>query len=77
MARQAHPWFRRSDGWWYVKIHGKQQNLARGRANKSRAVDRWHELMLEQASNPPPDSNEPTAASGYISTTIGPTLRRF
>ena len=48
MARQAHPWFRRSDGWWYVKINGKQQKLAQGRKNNQAALDRWHELMLER-----------------------------
>ena len=45
MARQAHPWFRRSDGWWYVKINGKQQKLARGpqeQAGGSRSLARTH-----------------------------------
>jgi integrase len=63
MARRAHPWFRRSDGWWYVKIAGKQQKLARGRANKEAALQRWHELVLEQAANPPAESSEHTVAS--------------
>ena len=51
MARKARPWFRRSDGWWYV-MSGKQQKLAHGRKNKQAALERWHELMLERASNP-------------------------
>lgn len=63
MPRQAHPWFRRSDGWWYVKINGKPEKLVKGRRKKSAAVDRWHELMLERASNPPPDATEHTVAS--------------
>ena len=58
MARQAHPWFRRSDGWWYVKVSGRQQKLARGRGSKAEAVQRWHELMLEQAANPPADRRD-------------------
>jgi len=45
MARQTHPWFRRSDGWWYIKIDGKLKKLVQGRKNKDAAVDRWHELM--------------------------------
>jgi integrase len=63
MARHSHPWFRRSDGWWYVKISGKQQKLARGRGSKAEAVQRWHELTLERAANPPADSSEHTVAS--------------
>jgi integrase len=63
MARNSHPWFRRSDGWWYVKISGKQQKLARGRGNKAEAVHRWHELTLERANNPSVDSRNHTVAS--------------
>ena len=63
MARQAHPWFRRSDGWWYVKASGKQLKLARGRQNKQLALRRWHELTLERASNPSVDSRNHTVAS--------------
>ncbi|MGA2257957.1 MAG: site-specific integrase [Thermoguttaceae bacterium] len=63
MARNSHPWFRRSDGWWYIKIAGRQWKLARGRRNKAEAVRRWHELTLERAANPPTDSAEQTVAS--------------
>ncbi len=63
MARQAHPWFRRTDGWWYVTVNGKQLKLARGRENKAVAEKNWHELMLVRASNPPADSDEHTVAS--------------
>ncbi len=63
MARQAHPWFRRSDGWWYVQLGGKQKKLVRGRKNKDAAADRWHELMNELASNPSPDSRNHSVAS--------------
>ncbi len=63
MARQAHPWFRRSDGWWYIKIDGKLKKLVQGRKNKDAAVDRWHEIMTERANNPAPDSRDHTVAS--------------
>ena len=63
MPLQAHPWFRRSDGWWYVKIDGKQQKLAQGRDNKEAAIHRWHEFMTERASNPASDSRDHTIAS--------------
>ena len=63
MPRHAHPWFRRSDGWWYIKLGGKLQKLARGRKNRQAAIDRWHELMLEVASNPAVGNGEQTVAS--------------
>lgn len=63
MPRQAHPWFRRSDGWWYIKLNGKPEKLVRGRRSKAAALDRWHELVLERASNPSVDSSEQTVAS--------------
>ncbi len=63
MPQHAHPWFRRSDGWWYIKLRGKQQKLARGRKNRQAAIDRWHELMLEVASNPAVGNGEQTVAS--------------
>lgn len=63
MARQGHPWFRKSDGWWYVKIGGRLHKLARGRENKDAALTRWHELMTERGSNPPLDSPDHTIAS--------------
>lgn len=63
MARKSHPWFRRSDGWWYVKIKGKPKKLVRGRKNRQAALDRWHELMLETAGNPAVESGQQTVAS--------------
>lgn len=63
MARKSHPWFRRSDGWWYVKVKGKQQKLVRGRKSRQAALDRWHELMLEMASNPAVENGQQTVAS--------------
>ncbi len=63
MARKARPWFRRSDGWWYVCVNGKQQRLALGRKSKPAALQRWHELELEAAANPSVDSPDQTLAS--------------
>lgn len=63
MPRKAHPWFRNSDGWWYIKINGKQEKLVKGKANKSAAVKRWHELMAECARNPSIESDDQTVAS--------------
>jgi len=63
MPRRARPWFRRFDRWWYITINGKAEKLAPGRKNKQAAYDRWHELMIEQAANPPIDGAAPTVAS--------------
>jgi integrase/recombinase XerD len=63
MSRRAHPWFRAFDGWWYVKIDGKQIKLVRGRDSREAAHDRWHALMAERAANPPIDSPDQTVAS--------------
>jgi integrase len=63
MARKARPWFRQSDGWWYVCIRGKQQRLAQGRKNKGAATQRWHELELEAAANPVVGNPDQTVAS--------------
>ena len=63
MSRRARPWFRRFDGWWYVTINGKAEKLAQGRKSKQAATDRWHELMIERAANPPVDGSDPTVAS--------------
>ena len=63
MARKARPWFRRSDGWWYVCVNGKQQRLAQGRKSKPAALQRWHELELEAAANPSVGSPDQTVAS--------------
>jgi integrase len=44
-VREAKPWFRKFDGWWYVEIAGKQIKLARGRENRPEAVKQFHLLM--------------------------------
>lgn len=43
--REAKPWFRKFDGWWYVEIAGKQVKLAKGRDNRPEAVKQFHLLM--------------------------------
>jgi integrase len=63
VARKAHPWFRRSDGWWYIKLNGKSEKLARGRENRDAAIRKWHELSLERSANPPADNPDQTVAS--------------
>lgn len=63
MARKARPWFRQSDGWWYVCLNGKQQRLAQGRRNKRAALQRWHELEFEVAANPSVGTVDQTVAS--------------
>lgn len=44
-GRPARPWFRDSDGWWYVTSGSKQLRLVRGKDNEGSAHLRWHELM--------------------------------
>ena len=63
MSRKARPWFRKFDGWWYVCINCKQHRLAQGRRNKTAALQRWHELELEVATNPCAGSPDQTVAS--------------
>ena len=77
MPRKAHPWFRRSDGWWYIKIAGKQHKLARGRKNREAALQRWHELVLEQASNPAPDSSSESTVASIIDLYLTHTKRLY
>ena len=63
MARKAHPWFRKSEDCWYVKLDGKPVRLVNGRKNGAAAISRWHELMAERAANPVIDAEEHTIAS--------------
>jgi integrase len=44
-VREAKPWFRKFDGWWYVEIRGKQTKLAKGKDNRAEAVKQFHLLM--------------------------------
>jgi integrase len=39
------PWFRKSDGWWYIEVHeGGKRRFRRLAKSKSKAFDQWHEL---------------------------------
>lgn len=54
MPRIARPFFRQSDGWWYVNltVNGKrrQVRLARGREARRAAEERYHSLMASRRS---------------------------
>lgn len=43
--REAKPWFRQFDSWWYVEVGGKQVKLAKGKDNRAEAVKQFHILM--------------------------------
>src|SRR4051794_18562394 len=45
VVREAKPWFRKFDGWWYVEVQGKQTKLAKGKDNRAEAVRQFHILM--------------------------------
>ena len=57
--REAKPWFRKFDGWWYVEVSGKQVRLAKGKDNRPEAVKQFHILM---AGNKPVSKETLTAA---------------
>jgi integrase len=63
MARTARPWYWKERAAWYVTLNGKRIRLAQGKANKKLADTKSHELMLEVASNPAPESDRPTVVS--------------
>lgn len=43
--REAKPWFRKFDSWWYVEVGGRQVKLAKGKDNRAEAVKQFHILM--------------------------------
>ncbi|QDU62915.1 hypothetical protein Pan216_37890 [Planctomycetes bacterium Pan216] len=49
MSRTPHPWFRKSKNAWYVCLDGRQILLAKGKANKAAAHQKFHELMTLSA----------------------------
>ncbi len=57
--RDAKPWFRKFDGWWYVQLAGKKVRLAKGRENRPEAVRQFHLLMAGSR----PASREPLSVS--------------
>ncbi len=48
------PWYRAARDAWYVEIDGKQKLLAKGKANKDKALAAFHRLMLDR-----PDADRP------------------
>lgn len=57
MPRTAQPWYRKSDGWWYFSATNpagrrKKIRLAKGRKNRQRAFDKFHEYMAKRAASP-------------------------
>jgi hypothetical protein len=46
-----------------VQLDGNQVKLTKGRKCRPEAERRFHELMLQRGTNPPPESPEPTVAS--------------
>src|SRR6516225_10271254 len=76
MPHQPRPWFRKQTGWWMVQLDGKQVKLAKGRKCRPEAERRFHELMLQRGTNPPPESPEPTVAS-IFETYLGSARKRL
>jgi len=58
-VRDAKPWFRKFDGWWYVQVAGQKVKLAKGKDNRTEAVKQFHILMAGSR----PTSKEPLTAS--------------
>ncbi len=52
MARPNKIWFRKDVGWWMVTLGGEKIRLAKGKANKKLAEQKFHELMLARCQNP-------------------------
>lgn len=52
MARPNKIWFRKDVGWWMVTLAGEKIRLAKGKANKKVAKQKFHELMLVRCQAP-------------------------
>lgn len=52
MPRLNRIWFRKDIGWWMVTLGGKKVRLAKGRANKKQAEQKFHELKAVTAQAP-------------------------
>lgn len=57
--RDAKPWFRKFDGWWYVQVSGQKIKLAKGRGNRPEAIKQFHILMAGNR----PAKREPLTSS--------------
>jgi len=45
MARRAKPWFRKADGWWYLRVNGKPQRLVQGEDQADAAETLYHRIL--------------------------------
>lgn len=52
MPRPNAVWFRKATDWWMVTLGGQQVKLAKGRANKKAAEQKFHELMAVKPEAP-------------------------
>src|SRR4051812_20723786 len=48
MARTPKPWYRAERDDWVVYIAGQKRSLAKGKANKAKALKEFHRLMAEE-----------------------------
>jgi integrase/recombinase XerD len=62
MSRTARPWYLKKTDCWYVWWNGKRRNLAKGKANRKKAKDRYKELLKEAEANPPLDAPQTIAS---------------
>jgi integrase len=46
MARHPHPWYRKDRDAWFVTVNGRRVKLADGKANRRKALDAFHKLMI-------------------------------
>jgi integrase len=53
--RHPKPWYRSFNDTWYAQIHGKQQPLAKGKANQKAALQAFHRLMAGVSGDTPRD----------------------
>lgn len=54
--RPRKPWYRRATDAWYVQVDGKQQLLAKGKANRVAAETAYHRLMVDGGRDSKPEN---------------------
>jgi integrase len=52
MPRPNSIWFRKDTGWWMVTLAGEKVRLAKGRASRKHALQKFHELMAVRPEAP-------------------------
>jgi integrase len=52
MKKHPAPWFRKSDGWWYVQLGKEQIKLTSGEDNEEQAWREYHRVMAERGRSP-------------------------